>query len=82
MADAPVPQLDEVIHHLSNAASVRCAYDVDGVAGHAPADDDNRHSSRQFRHGGVADLGPQQNQGFAPKAEQGLDDGGFGMRRW
>ena len=81
MADPPVPQFDQVVHHLSDAAPVRCAYDVDGAAGHAPADDDNRHSSRQFRHGVVAELGPQQNQRFAAKAEQGLDDGGFGMRR-
>ncbi len=81
MADAAVPQLDEVVDHVSDAAPVRCAYDVDGAAGHVPADDDNRRPSRQFRHGVVAELGTQQNQSFAPKAEQGLDDGGFGMRR-
>src|SRR6478672_12033920 len=78
MADAAVPQLDQVVDHVSDAAPVRCAYDVDGAAGHAPADDDNRRPSRQFRHGVVAELGTQQNQGFAPKAEQGLDDVGFG----
>ena len=79
MADPPVPQLDEVVHHLSDAASVRCAHDVDGAAGHAPADDDNRRSSCQLRHRVVAEFGPQQDQGFTPKAEQGLDDGGFGV---
>ena len=35
MADAAVPQLDEVVDHVSDAAPVRCAYDVDGAAGHA-----------------------------------------------
>ena len=59
MADLSVPQLDKVIHHLSDAAPVRCADDVDGAAGHASTNDDNRRSSCQLRDAVVVALGPE-----------------------